>query len=75
MVSIIFRISSQYFSGQHEPAFVMETQRVCSEVRAEFWNVVCMYLMIQLFCTYADFEFLYLRVLQLSSEERGVDLK
>jgi len=53
----------------------METQRVCSEVRAEFWNVVCMYLMIQLFCTYADFEFLYLRVLQLSSEERGVDLK
>lgn len=30
--------------------------------------------MIQLFCMYAGFEFLYLQVLQLSSEERGVDL-
>jgi hypothetical protein len=36
---------------------------------------MCMYLMIQLFSRYADFGFLYLQVLQLSSEERGVDLK
>jgi hypothetical protein len=60
VVSMIFRISSQYFSGQHEPTFVMEMQRVCNEVHTEFWNVMCMYLMIQLFCRYADFEFLYL---------------
>ena len=53
----------------------MEMQRVCNEVRTEFWNVMCMHLKIQLFCRYAGFEFLYLQVLQLSSEERGVDLK
>jgi hypothetical protein len=34
--SMIFRISSQYFSGQHEPTFAMEMQRVCTEVRAKF---------------------------------------
>jgi len=75
VVSMSFRISSQYFSGQHESNFVMEMQRVCNEVRTEFWNVMCMHLKIQLFCRYAGFEFLYLQVLQLSSEERGVDLK
>jgi hypothetical protein len=53
---------------------VMEMQRVCNEVRTEVRNVICMCLMIQLFCGYADFIFLYVQVLQLSSEESGVDL-
>ena len=39
------------------------------------FEILCIYLMIQLFCGYADFKFLYLQVLQLSSEERGVNLQ